>query len=52
MQLRARFIAHTNRFLSRVYPGPVRFDSANMDPLPFWAVGVGGRGVRRVFGAV
>ena len=38
--LRARFIAHTNRFLSRVYPGPVRFDSANMDPLPFWAVGV------------
>ena len=38
--MRAKWIRHTNRFLSRVYPGPVRVDSSNMDPLPFWAAGV------------
>ena len=35
-----KWIAHNNRFLSRAYPGPIRIDSSNMDPLPFWASGV------------
>ena len=32
-------LSHTNRFLSRIYPGPVRVDSTNLDPLPYWASG-------------
>ena len=37
---RTTWVAHTNRFLARVYPGPVRIDSTNMTPLPFWQCGV------------
>ena len=37
---RAEWVAHTNRFLSRVYPGGARVDSSNIQPEAFWAVGV------------
>ena len=37
---RAEWAAHTNRFLSRVYPGGARVDSSNFPPERFWAAGV------------
>ena len=33
-------IEHTRRQLVRVYPGPLRVDSSNFNPAPYWAAGV------------
>lgn len=33
-------IEHTSRRLLRVYPGPLRLDSSNFNPVPYWAAGV------------
>ena len=34
------FIAHNVAQLTRVYPGPKRFDSSNFNPFAFWTVGI------------
>lgn len=33
-------IEYTSRRLLRVYPGPLRLDSSNFNPVPYWAAGV------------
>ncbi|XP_049606941.1 inactive phospholipase C-like protein 2 [Syngnathus scovelli] len=33
------FVNHNKRFLSRVYPSPVRIDSSNMNPQDMWKCG-------------
>ena len=38
-------IEHTSRRLLRVYPGPLRLDSSNFNPVPYWAAGVQVRGM-------
>ena len=40
-QLRFKFVGHTNRFLSRIYPGPVRIDSTNLDHFDVFDRGMG-----------
>ena len=36
----AAMVEHTRRQLVRVYPGPLRVDSSNFNPAPYWAAGV------------
>nr|XP_032806859.1 inactive phospholipase C-like protein 2 isoform X2 [Petromyzon marinus] len=33
------FLSYNKRFLSRVYPSPMRLDSSNVNPLDFWKCG-------------
>ncbi|XP_026566531.1 inactive phospholipase C-like protein 2 isoform X1 [Pseudonaja textilis] len=33
------FVAYNKRFLSRVYPSPMRIDASNMNPQDFWKCG-------------
>ncbi|KAJ9054417.1 hypothetical protein DSO57_1014857 [Entomophthora muscae] len=33
------FLRHNQKFLSRVFPGGLRIDSSNFNPLPFWLAG-------------
>ncbi|KAJ3099203.1 hypothetical protein HDU97_003355 [Phlyctochytrium planicorne] len=37
---REEWIQHTLNHLSRVYPGPIRLNSSNFDPITFWDCGV------------